>query len=55
MCLFRTEGICDSLGCEMVGKMRMIKKKEERSDGDIERGNESTLCEKKKRKNLDEN
>lgn len=33
----------------MVGKMRMIKKKEERSDGDIERGNESTLCEKKKR------
>lgn len=32
----------------MVGKMRMIKKKEERSDGDIERGNENTLCEKKK-------
>lgn len=26
-----------------------------RKCGDIERGNESTLCEKKKRKNLDEN
>lgn len=33
ICLFRTEGICDSLGCEMVGRILWLNERKDDKEG----------------------